>query len=224
MLAPLIAATLLAAAPATPLDTVKAGNADVQKAANAPGATVDQLAAVVEKFVDFEELAKRALGKHWGELKPAQQKEFAETMKGLLRASYAQKAIGQANADVKYGKETIKGDEATVNTTITVKKDQIPVDYRLYKTAGKGSSWRIFDVVTDEVSLVETYAGQFSKLWDTKGYEGLLSTLKAKRAQLEKNAANTKASDVSANGEAAASTGAADVKAPAGQSAPAGKK
>jgi phospholipid transport system substrate-binding protein len=206
MLAPLIAVTLLAAAPGTPLEVVKAGNADVQKAANAPGTTVEQLAAVVEKFVDFEELAKRALGKHWSELKPAQQKEFAETMKGLLRASYAQKAIGQAKADVKYGKEAIKGDEATVNTTITVKKDQIPVDYKLYKGTGKNAGWHIYDVVTDDVSLVETYSGQFNKLWDTKGYEGLLSTLKSKRAQLEKAASTTKAADVQAEQKAPTGT------------------
>ena len=223
MLASLIAATLLAAAPATPLEVVKAGNADVQKAANAPGATVDQLATVVEKFVDFEELSKRALGKSWDTLKPAQRKDFTDTMKGVLRASYAQKAIGQANANVAYGKETIKGDEATVNTTIKVKSDQVPVDYRLYK-AGKGG-WRIYDIVTDEVSLVETYAGQFRKLIADKGFDGLLSTLKAKREQLEKSAANTKAADVSST--AATGTGATDVKAPAnnaGQKAPAGKK
>jgi phospholipid transport system substrate-binding protein len=195
MLAPLIAATLLAATP-TPLEVVKAGNADVQKAANAPGATVEQLATVVEKFVDFEELAKRALGKTWDTLKPEQRKDFADTMKGLLRASYAQKAIGQAKAEVKYGKETVTGDEALVNTTLTVKKDQLPVDYKLYKTSGKGGSWRIFDVVTDEVSLVETYAGQFRKLMADKGFDGLLSTLKTKRAQLEKSAATTKASEV----------------------------
>ncbi len=222
MLAPLIAATLLAAAPATPIEVVKTGNADVQKAANAPGATVEQLATVVEKFVDFEELAKRALGKSWDTLTAAQRKDFADTMKGVLRASYAQKAIGEANADVKYGKETIKGDEATVNTTIKVKSDQVPVDYRLYK-AGKGG-WRIYDIVTDEVSLVETYAGQFRKLMADKGFDGLLSTLKAKRAQLEKSAATTKAADVSTP---ATSTGATELKNPAnnaGQKAPAGKK
>jgi len=213
MLAPLIAATLLAATP-TPLEVVRAGNADVQKAANAPGATVEQLASVVEKFVDFEELAKRALGKEWDKLTPAQRKDFADTMRGLLRASYAQKAIGQAKADVEYGKETLHGDEATVNTTLTVKKDQIPVDYKLYKVAGKGGGWRIFDVITDEVSLVETYAGQFRKLINDKGFDGLLSTLKTKRAQLEKSAATTKAADVpaAANG----SNGAAEQKAPAG--------
>ncbi|SEK80376.1 phospholipid transport system substrate-binding protein [Stigmatella aurantiaca] len=193
MIAALLTASLLAAAPAGPLEVVKSGNADVQKAASAPGATVEQLATVVEKFVDFEELSKRALGKNWDTLTAAQRKDFTETMKGLLRASYAQKAIGQAQADVKYGKEAIQGDEATVDTILTAKADQIPVDYKLYKVAGKGGTWRIYDVITDEVSLVETYRGQFRKLLADKGFDGLLSTLKAKRAQLEKSSASTAA-------------------------------
>ncbi|NVJ23643.1 ABC transporter substrate-binding protein [Myxococcus sp. AM011] len=204
MIASLLAATLLAAAPG-PLSVVKSGNADVQKAANAPGATVESLASVVEKFVDFQELAKRALGdKTWATLTPAQRKDFSETMTGLLRASYAQKAIGQAQAEVKYGKESVEGTEATVDTTLTLKKDQIPVDYRLYKSTAK-SDWRIYDVVTDEVSLVDTYKGQFQKLLSTKGFDGLLSTLKTKRAQLEKE--NAAQSAKGASGAAGSATG-----------------
>jgi phospholipid transport system substrate-binding protein len=78
-----------------------------------------------------------------------------------------------------------------VGTTLTVKKDQVSVDYKLYKSAKGG--WRIYDVVTDEVSLVETYQSQFRKLLADKGFDGLLSTLKSKRAQLEKSSAGTKA-------------------------------
>jgi phospholipid transport system substrate-binding protein len=206
MIASLLAATLLAAAPG-PLTVVKSGNADVQKAANTPGATVQSLASVVEKFVDFEELAKRALGeKAWATLTPAQRKDFADTMTGLLRASYAQKAIGQAKADVKYGKETVEGNEATVATTLSVKKDDVPVDYKLFRGTPK-AEWRIYDVVTDEVSLVETYKGQFRKILNDKGFDGLLSTLKAKRAQLEKETSKTSAAAVKP--DAAAATGAA---------------
>ncbi|RKG50120.1 ABC transporter substrate-binding protein [Corallococcus sp. AB011P] len=196
MIASLLAATLLAAAPVSPLNVVKNGNAAVQKAANAPGASVQSLATVVESFVDFEELAKRALGeKAWTGLTAAQRKEFTDTMTGLLRASYAQKAIGQAKADVKYGKESVQGSEATVDTELTVKTDQVPVNYRLYKATPK-ADWRIYDVITDEVSLVDTYSGQFKKILSTKGFDGLLTTLKSKRAQLEKENAGTSAASV----------------------------
>lgn len=186
MFASLLAAVLLTAAPG-PLDVVKSGNTDVQKVASAKGATADQLSKVVEKFVDFGELSKRALGDKWDKLTAAQRKEFSETMEGLLRASYAQKALGQGKAQVQYGKENVQGDEATVGTTVNVNRDKFPVEYKLYRTNGGKGEWRIYDVVTDDVSLLETYQGQFRKLMADKGFDGLLSTLKAKRAQLEKS-------------------------------------
>jgi phospholipid transport system substrate-binding protein len=194
MIASLLAATLLAAAPVAPLKVVENGNAAVQKAASAPGATAQSLSTVVESFVDFKELSKRSLGKHWETLKPAQQTEFTDAMTGLLRASYAQKALGQAKADVQYGKESVQGNEATVPTTLTVKTDKVPVNYKLHRPSAS-AEWRIYDVITDGVSLEETYAGQFKKLLSTKGFDGLLTTLKNKRAQLEKeNASKTAAS------------------------------
>ncbi|QRK06494.1 ABC transporter substrate-binding protein [Archangium violaceum] len=185
MFASLLAAVLLTAAPG-PLEVVKSGNADVQKVASAKGATADQLSKVVEKFVDFGELSKRALGDTWNKLTAAQRKEFSSTMEGLLRASYAQKALGQGKAQVRYGKESVEGNEASVDTTMNVNRDKFPVEYKLYRPNEKGE-WRIYDIVTDEVSLLETYQGQFRKLLADKGFDGLLATLKAKRAQLEKS-------------------------------------
>ena len=187
MFASLIAAVLLTTAPG-PLDVVKSGNADVQKVASAPGVKVDQLSKVVARFVDFGELSKRALGDKWKTLTSAQRKDFSETMEGLLRASYAQKAIGQgkAKAQVRYDQESIQGNEATVVTTVNVNRDEVPVEYKLYR-AGEKDEWRIYDIITDDVSLLETYQGQFRKLLSEKGFDGLLSTLKAKRAQLEKS-------------------------------------
>ncbi len=189
MIASLIAAVLLTATPG-PLEVVKSGNADVQKVASAPGAKVEQLSKAVERFVDFGELSKRALGAQWDKLTPAQRKDFSETMQGLLRASYAQKALGQGKAQVQYGKESVQGNEATVATTVKVKQDEVPVEYKLFRENEK-SEWRIYDVITDEVSLLETYQGQFRKLLADKGFDGLLSTLKSKRAQLEKNSSTT---------------------------------
>jgi phospholipid transport system substrate-binding protein len=189
MLSTVLALVLTATSPS---QTVKDGNAEVQKILSGKDPSVEKLAAKVDDFVDFAELAKRALGKEWDKLSRKQQQEFSATMKGLLRASYAQKAIGQGSADIAYGDEQLKGNEASVATTLNVKKDKFPVVYKLYRTDSKGA-WRIFDVVTDDVSLVETYREQFRKLIASKGFEGLLVTLKTKREQLEKAPAATPA-------------------------------
>lgn len=187
MLTPILVSAVLTAsitALPTPTDVVRHGNDQVQQLLANKNATAEQLAARADDFVDFVELARRALGKEWNNLTPKQREEFSTTMKQLLRASYAQKAIGQSNARISYGKEKVSANEAEVPTTLEIGKGKFPVIYRLYRLDAD-APWKIYDVVTDEVSLMETYRDQFRKVIAQKGYAGLLETLKRKRDELE---------------------------------------
>jgi phospholipid transport system substrate-binding protein len=188
LLVPLVGSLFLtAAAPGQgPLALVPSADAEVEKVLSAGGATVEKLANRADDFIDFVELARRALGSDWDSLSKKQQQEFSATMKGVLRASYAQKVLsdGRGSAKVDYGEERIEGNEATVTTTIKVKEDTLPVVYRLFR-AGTAAKWKIYDVITDEVSLVSTYNDQFRQVIAKKGFEGLLKSLKARKAQLE---------------------------------------
>ncbi len=183
----LISALVASLVASSPMEVVKAGDAEVQKVLSSPDPTPEKLGAKEDEFIDFGELAKRALGEQWGKLNKKQQEEFVATMKGLLRASYAQRAIsdGKQKRDQDWGEEKIAGNEATVTCTLHAKVDDFSAEYRLYRPNAT-ASWRIYDVVTDEVSLVSTYSDQFRQLIAKRGYDGLLTTLKARRAQLEK--------------------------------------
>lgn len=188
MLASLAVALVLTANPG-PLSVVKNADTEIQKVLQAPDATTTKLAERADEFVDFAELAKRAMGAEWAKLNKKQQDDFGATMKGLLRASYAQKAVndgrGGKTAKVEYGDEKIEGNEAVVNTKLLVKQDTYPVVYKLYRPDAK-SGWRVYDVVTDEVSLVTTYSDQFRSVISKKGFDGLLKSLKDRQASLEK--------------------------------------
>jgi phospholipid transport system substrate-binding protein len=187
----LITALLVSAAPTTPTEVVKAANEDVQKILKTEGSTVEMLSQKADIYIDFSELAKRSLGKEWPKLNKKQQEEFSKTMRELLRVSYAQKALndGKGGPGIDYKGEKVNGAEAEVATTLQVKKDVFPVEYKLFKAEPK-TPWRIYDVVTDGVSLVSTYADQFRQLMAKKGFDGLLATIKAKRDQLAANASN----------------------------------
>lgn len=193
MFSHLIAVVAVAAAASSPLAVVKNADVEVQKVLKAPDPTVAKLASKADEFVDFIELAKRALGEQWAKVSKAQQTEFSNTMKGLLRASYAQKAISDSRGDAKfdYGEEKVAGNEATVNTSLLSANDKVPVIYKLYRPSENGN-WKIYDVVTDDVSLVATYNDQFRQVIAKKGFPGLLSSLKAKRDQLEKKGVTQK--------------------------------
>ncbi len=195
MLVSIVALSMtLAAGAISPLVVVKNADVEVQKVLQGADASTEKLAARAEDFVDFGELAKRAMGTQWGKLEKKQQEEFSKTMKGLLRASYAQKAVNEGRggtAKVEYGAEKVEGNEAVVDTKILVKQDIYPVVYKLYRPDAKGA-WRIYDVVTDEVSLVTTYNDQFRQVIAKKGFDGLLKSLKDKQASLEKQNAEKK--------------------------------
>ncbi|MFL5345129.1 MAG: phospholipid-binding protein MlaC [Hyalangium sp.] len=187
MLVPFVALALLAAAP-SPLEVVKSGYTDVQETARAPGVSIERLVTAVDKFVDFEELARRALGETWEKITPAQRKDFTSAMRGMLRAFYAQKTLALANAEVEYGQQTLDGDDARVSTFVTIEELRVPIDYRLYKLARKAGGWRIYDVITNGISLLEDYRGQFREILARDGFAGLLSTLKMRQAQVERAA------------------------------------
>lgn len=188
MITTLVLSVALAAGPSTPLAVVKSADAEVQKVLQSADATTQKLAARADDFVDFGELARRAMGTEWAKLNKKQQDEFTATMKGLLRASYAQKAVNEGRggtAKVEYGDEKIDGNEAVVNTRLIIKQDTFPVIYKLYRPDAK-AQWRVYDVITDEVSLVTTYNDQFRAVLGKKGFDGLLKSLKDKQESLEK--------------------------------------
>ncbi len=191
MFSHLIVAIAAVVSASTPTVTVTKGYAEVQKVLDAPKPTVEALSKKADEFVDFTELAKRALGAEWGKLTKPQQAEFSATMKGLLRASYAQKAISDKHSGMtifEYGEEKVTGNEAVLNTAVVSKADKIPVVYKLYRPSAAGA-WKVYDVVTDDVSLLGTYSDQFRQVIAKKSFKGLLASLKAKRDQLDKNSA-----------------------------------
>ena len=169
-----------------PLGVVQSADAEIERILSSHEATVDKLAARADDFIDFAELARRALGKEWASLSKKQQDDFSVTMKGVLRASYAKRALSddRAAAKVEYGEERVDGNEATVATTLKVKADSFPVVYRLFRANPK-VGWKIYDVITDEVSLLSTYNDQFRQVISKKGVDGLLKSLKARKEQLE---------------------------------------
>ncbi len=188
MFASSLAVMLLSTLATGPLDVVKRADASVSAILKGPEPKLEKLVQKADESIDFAELAKRTLGKAWATLSKKQQEQFSTEMKGLLRANYAQKALQENSAGAasfRYDQEKLSSDgkEATVETTLVLKSDNIPVEYKLFSADGK--SWKIFDVVTDQVSLVATYQDQFRQVISKKGIDGLIATVKSKREQLE---------------------------------------
>jgi phospholipid transport system substrate-binding protein len=139
---------------------------------------IDQLREIVYTRFDFEEMAKRSLGSHWRRLSPQQQKEFVTVFTELLETTYADKIDLYEGQQVEYVGETIDKNYAEVNTRVIGKnRETYLVDYRLHLVDGK---WRIYDVVAENISLVNNYRSQFNRVVVNSSVEELIKRIKQK--------------------------------------------
>ncbi len=180
-------------ASASPMAELKKSNAQLDKVLQknkpnwSPEAELErsEVKKLVGSFLDYGELAKRSLGKHWDKLTPKQREEFVETLRQLVERSYLRQIHGSANYNIKYDKEEKNGSEATVDATLNTvargKKTKVALQYKmLWK-----DHWVVYDVVTDEQSMLENYRAEFNKIINRDGFDALLKKMKHKLEEKE---------------------------------------
>jgi phospholipid transport system substrate-binding protein len=131
----------------------------------------------ISKAFDFDEMAKRSLGPTWRQRTPEERKEYVTLFRQVLENSYLGKVEAYQGEKIKYVKESVEeGRIATVETLIVTGKGQeIPLNYRMMK---EKSEWRVYDVVIEEISLVNNYRSQFSGILQRSSFQDLLARLR----------------------------------------------
>jgi phospholipid transport system substrate-binding protein len=139
---------------------------------------------VVDGLLDFEELGRRALVKHWDSLSAKQRSEFVATLRQLVERNYLKQVYGQPDYDIKFGEEKVTGKEASVLATLQATRRGKKVNMALeYKLVYKPGRWVVYDVVTDDLSLLENYRAEFNKIIAKEGFAKLLERMKKKLAE-----------------------------------------
>ena len=190
----LVAAAFLLAAPGvshaeTPTQTLRRINDKVTKLlgkktkAGTPAdkKNKEDVKKAINTLLDYPELAKQSLGKHWKERTEKQRAEFVTLLRDLIERNYVKQLKGNLGYKLEYGKETVSEDQAEVKTTITVTKNgrpsEIQIDYKLRKEDGR---WMVYDVITDDVSIVKNYRSQFNRIIKRESYEALVKKMRRK--------------------------------------------
>ena len=139
---------------------------------------------IVGSFLDFEELARRSLGRHWDALPANKRAEFVKTLRELVERNYVRQLYGQPDYNLKLEKEEKAGPEATVTGTLFAtargKKVTMALEYKLLR---KGNRWVVYDVVTDDLSLLENYRAEFNKVIAKESFDALLTKMKKKLSE-----------------------------------------
>ena len=146
-----------------------------------------KLRQAVQQRFGLEEMARRALGRHWRDLSADQRQEFVALFSDLLERSYIGRIEGTgAGSQVAYPRETIADDGfASVLTVITNRLgSQVEVEYRLLRRDGT-TPWEVYDIVIEGVSLINNYRTQFNNIIHRTSYDGLVKQLRLKQEQEE---------------------------------------
>lgn len=182
----LLVPTLALAAVSSPTDYIRATVDSVivilqETRGDAPEtrkAQADRLSALVDDFFDPEELSRRSLGQYWRLFSPAEQAEFQALFLTLIKQVYLRKSIAYNNELVTFDKEIMKSDSlAEVFTTIVAPSARTSVIYSLKKI---GTSWKVYDVVVENVSFVKNYRSQFQGILQNNPPAHLISILREK--------------------------------------------
>jgi phospholipid transport system substrate-binding protein len=138
----------------------------------------DRLRQVIFARFDFAEMAQRSLGPEWRRRSPAEQQEFVNLFTDLLQENYIG-TIESYNGDkVIYNRELQDQNNAEVQTTLTTRSEAAySINYRLRLV---GRDWKVYDVVIENISLVNNYRSQFSRVISKSSYEELVRTMKEK--------------------------------------------
>jgi phospholipid transport system substrate-binding protein len=138
----------------------------------------EQLRQILGARFDFAEMAKRSLGSNWQKGSSAEQQQFVRLFTDHLEKSYIAQIESYAGEKIIYGREAVEQDQAEVETKIVTKKsEQVSVNYKL---KADGAEWKVYDVVIENVSLVNNFRTQFSRILAKGSFAELISQLEAK--------------------------------------------
>jgi len=138
----------------------------------------DQLRQILFARFDFSEMAKRALGANWRRRTPKEQDEFVRLFTDLLERAYADTIESYRDEKILYVGERLDGGYADVNSKVfTSRGDEYSLNYRAHFVGGE---WRVYDVVVENISMVNNYRSQFNRVITNASYEELVRRLRDK--------------------------------------------
>lgn len=138
-----------------------------------------QIAGVLDGYIDYDELTRRAFGepcppqggdcdKLWTKLSDADKNEMKDLLRQLVQKNYRKNLIKTLDFDVAYqGAREVKGE----NRVITQAKNKVRVhdntsvkiEYVVRSTGG--GTFKLVDIITENSRLTTNYFRQFVSLW-----------------------------------------------------------
>lgn len=129
---------------------------------------------------DFNEMAKRSLGPYWRSLTPEDQQRFVRLFTQFLEKIYLARIDEFSGEKFFYTGEHIDHGYAEVTSKVLASNGKdFTIRYKLHLVR---NNWKIYDVVMENISIVNNYRSQFSRVIERASYQELVTRLEQKLA------------------------------------------
>jgi len=141
----------------------------------------NQLTDLLGEFLDYDRLARLSLDKEWAKRSPKERDHFVSLLRQLVERQYQRNMESTLAYKVTWvGTEPIETGIKVNSSARSVKKKRQPPITIDYSMSPAGKEWKVFDIFTDEVSLVKNYKRQFRRVIKEEGWSGLIGRMEKK--------------------------------------------
>ncbi len=138
----------------------------------------ERLTRTLNELLDYEELSRRSLGAHWDSRNPADRERFVTLLRQLVERNYEGNLERIVDFEITYERETPRDGLTVVHTTARSRTQRrqppVAIEYTLRRA---GDAWRVVDVRTDGVSMVDNYRNQFNRIITRDGWDELIARM-----------------------------------------------
>jgi len=191
MLSALILAAVLSGVATPPLEEVKSTVESIKQIVSNKALSKEKKNSLIHKLivgrVDFDEMGKRALGRHWKDRTGAERKEYLDVFAKFIEVFYRNRVFNSVefinSVAISY-KEKRDGEFTEVEVMVTAPNgEKYSFVLKLHLAQGH---WMAYDFVIEDVSVVQNYRSQFDRIIEREGFASLLKRLREKIMELDK--------------------------------------
>jgi len=139
------------------------------------GALHSQIGQALDELVDYAEMGRLALPKHWDGLTDAQKAEYLTLLRKMLHNTYVKRFKSGTTVKIDYKQvRPLQDGKVEVQTELTVKRTAADVHYAMHPGDGR---WWVYDITVDDASQVGNYRKSFTKIMNKEGFTGLVARM-----------------------------------------------
>ncbi len=125
---------------------------------------------LVVPHMDFDTMSALALGDSWKDLTETEQTCFSNTFKNLLVKRYAYILLSYRDQNIHYQSAKPIGEKDYVSIRQTLTRPDVKPLILDYPMRPDNNTWKVVDLVVDDVSLLRNYRKMFNKEIKHQGF------------------------------------------------------